>query len=67
MADYDQKTVYEACATVAAALPDAERQIFADLLTRITPDHNRAFPAPAPIVAKGAHRWLSDAGWLAVE
>jgi len=55
----DQKDVYENAAAIAAALPEVEREMFADLLDRLTsPD----FRSGSPFT--GARRWLRDAGWV---
>jgi hypothetical protein len=55
----DQKDAYEQAAAVAAALPEVEREMFANLLSQLTsPDqrHGRPFT--------GCRRWLRDAGWV---
>lgn len=57
----DEKTTYETAAAVAAALPDAEREMFADLmdsLSRPTAEYRHVRRTV------GVRRWLRDAGWV---
>lgn len=55
----DSKETYEAVAAVAAALPEREREVFADLLDRLT-----ATQRPRLRMFLAARRWLRDAGWV---
>lgn len=57
----DSKTIYENTAAIAAALPEPQREMFADLLTELTSTQASNvgdWRRNAVIV------WLRQAGWL---
>lgn len=57
----DRKDLYETAAAVAAALPEAEREMFANMIDELTTRKNHdLFPARTLTL----RRWLRDAGWI---
>lgn len=58
----DAKTTYETAAQIADALPEAQREVFADLLDALTEPMAMEYRRVRRAVA--VRRWLRDAGWI---
>jgi hypothetical protein len=54
----DAKEAYETCAAVADALPEGQREVFADLVDYLTGGRPND-----SVRRRGARRWLREAGW----